>query len=64
MTEILETFRDASATDLQAAGQAIARMNRRPFCERCTVCTVQHKFWGLLRYSNCAPLLRLSDLIR
>jgi hypothetical protein len=30
-------------------------MNRRPFCGRCTVCTVQHKSWGLLRYNNCAP---------
>ena len=31
MTEILETFRDASATDLQAAGQAIARHEPQTF---------------------------------
>lgn len=33
-------------------------MSRRFFCGRCTVCTVQHKFLGLLRYNNCAPLLK------
>ena len=31
MAELLETFRDASATDLQAAGQAIARHEPQTF---------------------------------
>jgi two-component system sensor histidine kinase EvgS len=62
MTEMLETFRDASATDLQAAGQAIARHEPQTFLR------ALHRLHGsaqiLLRYNNCAPLLRLSDLIR
>lgn len=64
MNEMLETFRDASAADLQAAGQAIARHEPQIFLRALHICTVQHKFWGLLRYNNCAPLLRQSGLIR
>ena len=63
MNEMLETFRDASAADLQAAGQAIARHEPQIFCGRCTVCTVQHKFWDYCA-TTTVRLLRQSGLIR
>ncbi len=64
MNEMLETFRDASAADLQAAGQAIARHEPQIFLRALHRLHGSAQILGLLRYNNCAPLLRQSGLIR
>ncbi len=64
MNEMLETFRDASAADLQAAGQAIARHEPQIFLRALHRLHGSAQILGITALQHCAPLLRQSGLIR
>lgn len=49
MNEMLETFRDASAADLQAAGQAIARHEPQIFLRALHCLEVVQRITGVMR---------------
>lgn len=62
MNEILETFREATLSDLQAAGKAVLQDEPQLFCGLFTGCMVRRKFWVLLLFRRCVNLLNLCDM--
>lgn len=57
MNEMLETFRDASAADLQAAGQAIARHEPQ-------ILRALHRLHGSAQILGITALQQLCALLR
>lgn len=62
MNEILETFREATLNDLQAAEKAVAQDEPQLFYGRFIGCMVRRKFWVSPRFRRCANLLSLCDM--
>lgn len=62
MNEILETFREATLNDIQAAEKAVLQDEPQLFCALFTGCMARRKFWASLRYKTCANLSNPDDL--